>query len=81
MNYVRGKNLVSFQMDIDKWVVPIGIDDIDVLVLGKKHFNPLFCWESMGQFSFMTRIYFLFAMDIDKWIFPNGINDIDSLFW
>ena len=42
MNFICTNNLVSFRETHDKWVVPIGIHDIDALVLRKKHFNPSF---------------------------------------
>ena len=33
-------------MDQEKWVVSIGIHDIDALISQKKHLNPTFCRAS-----------------------------------
>ena len=61
-NFVRGKNLVFFfATNIDKWVVPIRIHDIDTLVSGNKDFNPSFLLGvkfilKIGRTLFMARI-------------------------
>ena len=60
MNFVRGKNLVSFREGNEKCVVPIRIHNIDSLDLGKNisilhfvgsHWEELRLWQGSSFFS------------------------------
>ena len=79
MKLVHGKNLVYFREWQWQMGSSHGLHDIDALVSRKKHFNPPFCWKSMGRTSFVSRMKFLFAANIEKLVVPIRIHCINSL--
>ena len=66
-------------MGNEKWVVPIGIHDIDVLVSEKKHFIPS---KILGLIvtNFVCGKDLVFFLDGNgMWVVPIRIHDIDAL--